>query len=51
MAVSLTTHIDGNDNPADLLTKVICSRKRKYIVNNILHDMYDGKFKPYTVAK
>ncbi len=51
MGESLTAHIDGDENPADLLTKVICGGKRRYIVNNILHDVYDGKFKPYTVAK
>ncbi|KAL7460010.1 hypothetical protein ACHAXS_000478 [Conticribra weissflogii] len=32
MGESLTTHIDGNGNPTDLLTKVICSGKRRYIV-------------------
>ncbi|KAL7457926.1 hypothetical protein ACHAXS_000413 [Conticribra weissflogii] len=51
MGESLTAHIDGDENPADLLTKVICGGKRRYIVNNILHDVYDGKFKPYAVAK
>ncbi len=28
MGESLTTHIDGNDNPTDLLTKVICDQRR-----------------------
>ncbi len=28
MGESLTAHIDGNENPADLLTKVLCSGKR-----------------------
>ncbi len=51
MGESLTAHIYGNENPADLLTKVICGGKRRYIVNNILHDVYDGEFKPYTAAK
>ncbi|KAL7447662.1 hypothetical protein ACHAXS_000050 [Conticribra weissflogii] len=51
MGESLTAHIDSNENPADLLTKVICGGKRRYIVNIILHDVYDGKFKPYTVAE
>ncbi len=51
MGESLTAHIDGDENPADLLTKVICSGKRSYIVNFILHDMYNGEFKPYAIAK
>ncbi len=51
MGESLTAHIDGDENPADLLTKVICGGKRRYIVNNILHDVYDGEFKPYAVTE
>ncbi len=51
MGELLTTHIDGNENPADLLTMVICREKRRYIVNNILHDVYNGEFKPYAVTK
>ncbi len=50
MGESLTAHTDGDENPADLWTKVICSGKRWYVVNNILHDMYEGGFKLYTVA-
>ncbi len=51
MGESLTTHIDGNENPTDLLAKVLCSRKISYLVNNFLHDVYDGEFKPYVVAE
>ncbi len=52
MGESLTTHINSDNNPADLLMKVICSGNRRYIVNdNILHDVYNDKFKSYTVAK
>ncbi len=51
MGDSLTTHINGDEIPADLLTKVIWGRKRWYIVNNILNDLYNGELKPYTVAK
>ncbi len=40
-----------DENPADLLTKVICDGKSRYIVNKILLGMYDGEFKPYAVAK
>ncbi len=50
MGKSLPMHIDSDENPADLLTKVICGGKG-VMVNNILHDVYDGEFKPYTVAK
>ncbi len=51
MGELLTTHIDGDENPTDLLTKIICGGKRSYIVNNILHDMYDDEFKPYAVIE
>ncbi len=51
MGESLTAHIDGDENPADLLMKVILGGMRRYIVNNNLHDVYNGEFKPYTVAK
>ncbi len=51
MGESLTTHIDFDEHPDDLLVKVICSGKRRCIVNNILHDMYSGEFKPYAEAK
>ncbi len=51
MGESLTAHIDGDENPTDLLTKVICSGKRRYIVNKILNYIYNGKFKPYTVTE
>ncbi|KAL7460151.1 hypothetical protein ACHAXS_000615 [Conticribra weissflogii] len=51
MGESLTTHINGDENPADLLTKVICGGKRRYIINNILHDVYDGEFEPYAVTE
>ncbi len=51
MGESLTTCIDGNKNPTDLLTKAICSGKRRYIANNIVHDMYNGEFKQYAVAE
>ncbi len=51
MGKSLTTRIVGDKNPADLLNKVNCSGKKRYLVNNILHDVYDGVFKLYTVAE
>ncbi len=51
MGGSLTTHINGDENPTDFLTKVMYSAKRRYIVNDILHDMCNGEFKPHAVAK
>ncbi len=51
MGESLTAHIDGDENPTDLLTKVIYSGKRRNIENNILYDVYNGEFKLYAVAK
>ncbi len=46
MDETLPTHIDGNENPSTLSMKVLSSGKRSYIVDNILHDLYGGKFKP-----
>lgn len=51
MGESLTMQIDGNENPAELFTKVLSSGKRMLLVNNILHDIYIGEFKQYVVAK
>ncbi len=51
MGESLTTYIDGNENPANLFIEIICGAKRRHILNNILHDVYIGKFKLYKVAK
>ncbi len=49
--VSLTAYIDGNEIFLNLLTKVLCGGKRRYVVNNILHDIYDGDFRLSNVAK
>ncbi len=49
MGKSITMHIDRRI--ADLLMKVICGGKRRYLVNSILHDVYDGEFKLYAVAE
>ncbi len=51
MGESLTAHINGDEKPTDLLTKIICGGKRRHIVNNILNDVYDGEFKLYAVAE
>ncbi len=50
MGKSLTVHIDGNENPIDLIRKVLHDGKRRYLVNNILHDVYGGEFKMYAVT-
>ncbi len=38
---SLITHINSDDNLSDLMTKVTCSGKRRWLVGNILYDIYD----------
>ena len=39
---SLTGHIRSEDNPADLLTKVVTSYERKHFVSLVLYDIYVG---------
>ena len=42
-------HIDGKENPADVLTKFLDSRTWWYLLKSILHwpkDNDNGKFKP-----
>jgi hypothetical protein len=41
MGESLTGHIVTDRNVADLLTKVLYGQKRKFIVGEILYDIYD----------
>ncbi len=41
MGESLTSHIATDRNVADLLTKVLYGQKRKFIVGEILYDIYD----------
>eukprot|EP00985_Skeletonema_marinoi_P032299 scaffold39098_cov128-Skeletonema_marinoi.AAC.3 len=36
-----TCHIRTEDNPADLLTKVLFDSKRRRLVRKILYDIYD----------
>ena len=38
---SMTTHIPTGDNRAYLLTIVLCGRKRRYHVSNLLYNIYD----------
>ena len=37
----LTTYIRSEDNPADLVTKVLYSSKRRYHAGSILYNLYD----------
>ena len=41
MGGSLTTHILTNENPSDLMAKVLAIQKRQTHVVNILYDIYD----------
>jgi len=41
MGESRVTHISTQDNYADLMTKVLCGRRRKFLVAGLLNDIYD----------
>ena len=41
MRESLTGHIRSEDNPSDLLTKVVTGHKRKHLVSLVLYGIYD----------
>ncbi len=47
MGESQTAYIEGNENHVDLVTKSLCNGKRRYLVHNILHEVYKGGFKPH----
>ncbi len=47
----MTAHIDGNENPVDSLPRSLWGGRRRYLVNSILHDVYNGKFMPDAVYK
>ncbi len=51
MGETLMAHIPGAENPADLMTKVLSGIKCQYLVQNLLHDMYDNNMLPYPVSK
>ena len=38
---SLAGHIRSDDNPADVLVKVVTGQKRKHLVSLVLYDVYD----------
>ena len=42
MEETLTGHIRLEDNPADLLTQIVTSTKRKCLVSLVLSDIFDG---------
>jgi hypothetical protein len=41
MGESLTGHIGMNENVGDLATKVLYWQKRRYMVSQLLYDIYD----------
>ena len=43
MGESLTAHIRSEDNPADLMTKLLFGQKRRSCVDQILYDIYDSQ--------
>ncbi len=47
MGETLTARIPGAENPADLMTKVSSGSKHQYLVQNLLHDIYDNNMHPY----
>ena len=48
MNESLVTHIETNENPADLATKILTSQpKREYLASKLIHDVYDDHGFPY----
>ncbi len=44
-------HIPGAENSADLMTKVLSGRKSQYLVQNLLHNIYDNDVHPYPVSE
>ncbi len=51
MGETLTTHILGAENLADLMTKVFSGSKHQYLVRNPLHDIYNNDMHPYSVCE
>ena len=42
MGERLTGHVRSEDNPVDLLTKVVTGHKCKHLVSVLLYEIYDG---------
>ncbi len=41
MGELLITHINSEENLSDLMTEVTCGSKHRWLVGNILYDIYD----------
>ena len=39
---SLVGHVPSTENITDLMTKILCGQRRKYLVSNIFYDIHDG---------
>ncbi len=39
MGATLTTHIPGTENPADLMIKILSESKHQYHILNLMHDI------------
>ncbi len=46
---TLTVHIPGVEKKTDLMTKVLSGSKRQYLMQNLLHNIYDNDMHPYPV--
>ena len=42
MGESLVKHIPSKKNVVDLMTKVLCGQKWRYLISNILYDIHDN---------
>ncbi len=51
MGETLTVHTSGAENPTDLMTEVLLGSKRQYLVQNLLHDIYDKDMHLYPVSE
>ncbi len=51
MGETLTAPIQGAENPADLMTKVLPGSKCQCLVQNLLYDIYDNEMHPYPVSE
>ncbi|KAL7464396.1 hypothetical protein ACHAXS_004732 [Conticribra weissflogii] len=51
MGETLMVHIHGAKNPAGLMRKVLSGSKCQYLVQNLLHDIYNNNTHPYPVSE
>ncbi len=49
MGETFTAHMSDAENPADLMKKVLSGSKHKYLVQNLLHHIYNNDIHPYPV--